>query len=218
MTKSQDTNYEIALEQIEFKIFANILKPKERLIERELMKEFDINRASSRKILKTLEFKHLVKHSPGKGATVADHDIKEIGDMYHARKLLEAYAIDSAVENISYDVVEKAQVYAKEFEKAVENGDLRNVFKYNGLFHGAIFDCCDNQVVSEMVNSLRERSYHWYQYFAETPRRKKLSIKDHNDMIDCLIARDPKKLKVINNRHLSRGFKSIQDKLEFTIF
>lgn len=218
MTTSQKSKYEKALEQIEFKIFTNILKPKERLIERELMNEFDVSRASVRKLLKTLEFKHLVKYAPGKGVTVIDYDIKEISDMYHARKLLEAYAMDSVVENITDDMIEKIKVIAKEFEQAVENGDLKSVFKCNGLFHGAIFDTCDNKVVNEMINSLRSRSYYWYQYFTETSKRKKLSIKDHNDMIDCLITRNAKKLKTINNRHLSRGFKSIQDRLNFSDF
>ena len=93
MASSQNNDFEKVLEHIEFKIFTNIWRPRERLIEREVMEEYGISRGTVRKILKELAFKHLIKHSTNKGAVVAEPTRKEVDDIYKTRVLLESYAI-----------------------------------------------------------------------------------------------------------------------------
>ena len=93
MTASRQNNFERVLEILEFKILSSVLKPRERLIERELMEEYGISRGTVRKILKELAVKTLVNHISNRGAVVAEPTTKEVEDIYHTRVLLESYAI-----------------------------------------------------------------------------------------------------------------------------
>ena len=216
MAMSQNREFDKVLEHIEFKIFSKILRPKERLIEREIMEEYQISRDTVRKILKELSFKHLIKHSANKGSVVAEPTRAEVDDIYQTRILLESYAIDFVTSNIEDAGLEKIKSYELDFEKSLEEENLRGLFMYNRLFHGAIFETCNNHVVSEMIDQLRKRSHIWYNYFAGNPQHRKMSIKEHNIMIECLERRDATKLKKVNKKHLSRGYNSYKTDLRTT--
>lgn len=216
MALSQNKEFEKVLEHIEFKIFSNILRPKQRLIEREIMEEYQISRDTARKILTELSSKHLIKHSANKGSVVAEPTRTEVDDIYQTRILLESYAIDFVTANIQNSELEKIKSFEHDFEKSLKEENLRGLFIYNRLFHSAIFETCNNHVVSEMIDQLRKRSHIWYNHFAGNPQHRKISIKEHNVMIECLEKRDAAKLKKVNKKHLSRGYKSYKADLRTT--
>ena len=213
MASSQNNDFEKVLEHIEFKIFSNIWRPRQRLIEREVIEEYGISRGTVRKILKELAFKHLIKHSTNRGAAVAEPTEKEVDDIFKTRVLLESYAIDFVVTNVQNPALEKIKSYELKFEKSLKDENLRGLFTYNRLFHGTIFETCNNNVVSEMIDQLRKRSHIWYNYFAGNPQHRKNSVKEHNLMIECLQKRDAAKLKTVNKKHLTRGYKNYKEDL-----
>ncbi len=213
---SQNRDFDEVLEHIEFKIFSKILRPRERLIEREIMEEYQISRDTVRKILKDLSFKHLIKHSANKGSVVAEPTRTDVDDIYQTRILLESYAIDFVTTNIKAADFKKIKSHARDFKKSLREENLRGLFTYNRLFHGAIFETCNNRVVSEMIDLLRKRSHIWYNYFAGNPLYRKMSIKEHTIMIECLEKREATKLKKVNKKHLSRGYNSYKADLRTT--
>jgi len=211
MVSSRDSGFDKTLELIEFKIFTTALKPRERLIERELMAEYGISRGTVRQVLKALAAKHLVIHHPNRGALVAEPSEKEVHDIYRSRVLLESYALDSVVACIQSSTLEAIRSCEDEFERALQAEDLRGLFHYNRLFHGTIFAVCDNAVVVEMIDQLRKRSHIWYRYFSGNPQHRRSSIEEHKMMIACLEERNLARLKRINKRHLTRGYQRYQE-------
>ena len=128
-------------------------------------------------------------------------------------KVLESYAIDFVVTNVQNPALEKIKSYELKFEKSLKDENLRGLFTYNRLFHGTIFETCNNNVVSEMIDQLRKRSHIWYNYFAGNPQHRKNSVKEHNLMIECLQKRDTAQLKSVNKKHLTRGYKNYKEDL-----
>jgi DNA-binding GntR family transcriptional regulator len=208
MTSSQQNDFENILEILEFKILSSSLKPRERLIERELMEAYGINKGTVRKILKELTVKNLIKHMSNRGAVVTEPTPEEVEDIYHTRVLLESYAIEFVVANMNSTSLKSIELYEIAFEKSLEKENLRGIFQYNRMFHQAIFGVCGNKIVSEMIDQLRNRSRIWFHYIRSSPQHRKKSVKDHLAMIECLRSKDLAKLKSLNKSHLTVGFKA----------
>ena len=75
--------------EIEEAILSGQFKPRERLIEMDLISRFGVSRTVIREALKRLEAKGLVRTTPYRGAMVADLTVKEIEEIYFVRAELE---------------------------------------------------------------------------------------------------------------------------------
>lgn len=208
MTSHQKNDFERVLELIEYKILSGILNPRERLIERELTAEYKVSTGTVRKILKELTIKNLIIHMPNRGAVVAEPTPKEVEDIYHARILLESYAIEFSVANMNSAQLKKIEAFEISFEKKLKEKDLIGILNNNRLFHQSIFEACGNKIISEMIDKLRNRSRIWYHYIRGNPQHLENSIKDHIAMIECLYSKNTVKLKKINENHLTSGYKN----------
>jgi DNA-binding GntR family transcriptional regulator len=208
MASPQQSDFERILDILEFKILSNALKPRERLIERELMEAYGINKGTVRKILKELTVKNLIKHMSNRGAVVTEPTPEEVEDIYHTRVLLESYAIEFVVANMNSTTLKKIEDYEIAFEKSLKEDYIRGIFQYNRKFHQAIFGVCGNKIVSEMIDQLRNRSRIWFHYIRSSPLHRKNSVNDHLAMIECLRHKDAVKLKSLNKSHLTVGFKA----------
>ncbi|MCF6246279.1 MAG: GntR family transcriptional regulator [Desulfobacula sp.] len=213
MTSSQKNNFERVLEILEYKIISGILKPRERLIERELTEEYKITTGTVRNILKELTVKNLINHMSNRGAVVAEPTPKEVEDIYHTRVLLESYAIGFVVANMDKIQLKKVVAHETAFEKYSKEKNLRGILNHNRLFHQSMFEVCGNQIASDLIDQLRNRSRIWYHYIRGNAQHRENSIKDHLSMIDCLGSKDASKLKEINTRHLTVGYTNYIEQL-----
>ncbi len=206
MSLSAKEDFKRTLDLLEFKILSGVLNPRERLIERELVEEYSISTGTVRKILKELSVKKLINHLPNRGAVVSEPTEKEVEDIYHTRQLLEEYALDFAVVNVTESQLEIIENNEAVFEQKIKEEDVRGILNYNRLFHQSIFENCENEIVAEMIGQLRNRSRIWYHFIRENSKFREKSIKDHRAMIDLLRSKDITRLKELNRQHLTAGY------------
>jgi DNA-binding GntR family transcriptional regulator len=213
MATSQTVEFETILEDIEFKILSGTIRPRERLVERDLMEAYGISRGNVRKILKDLAFKHLITHSANKGAIVAEPTGKDVEDIFETRLLLENYAIEFVIPKLTDASMTKIESCEEQFEKSLKEENLRGLFYYNRMFHSAMFEVCGNSVIYQMIDQLRKRSHIWFNYFAGNSQHRMNTAKDHQLMIECMKKGDVAGLKELNIKHLSEGYQSYKDDL-----
>ena len=82
----------LVLQKLENAILSGYFKPRERLVERDLLVHFDVSRTVIREVLKMLEGKGLVKITPYRGAIVVDLTAEEVEEIFFLRLKLEAIA------------------------------------------------------------------------------------------------------------------------------
>lgn len=206
MTLSRKNDFERVLEIVEYKILAGILNPRERLIERELVEEYQISTGTVRKILKELAVKNLIVHMPNRGAMVSEPTPREVEDIYQARLLLENHALESVVANMSRAHLKKIETYEAVFEKKLQEKDLIGILNNNRMFHQSMFEICGNKVISDAIDQLRNRSRIWYHYVRGSDEHQANTVRDHLAMIRCLRSKDIDALKKINESHLAAGY------------
>jgi DNA-binding GntR family transcriptional regulator len=206
MSLSAKEDFERVLDILEFKILSGLLNPRERLIERELVDEYKVTTGTVRKILKDLSVKKLVKHLPNRGAVVSEPTLKEVEEIYQTRVLLEGYALDFAVANVTESQLAEIENNEAIFEQKIKEEDVRGILNYNRLFHQSMFENCENEIVAEMIGQLRNRSRIWYHFIRGNSTFREKSIIDHRSMIDHLRSKDIVKLKELNKKHLTAGY------------
>ena len=213
MLYSNENDFLKTLERLEFDIISGLFRPRERLIEKDLCGRYDASRGTIRKVLRELEFRHLIKHFSNRGALVAEPSKKEMKDIFNARVLLENHALDLAMQNSTGPDIDRVVIHQKAFEYAVGDEKLKGIMESNGLFHQEIYQACGNAIIVEMIDQLRKRSHIWQHYIVGHPDRMKKTIRDHRDIVRCLKEGNAVELKKVNENHLAQGFKSYMDDL-----
>ena len=120
MYPDKNNAFNILLEQLEVDILSGFFRPRERLIESELIQKYNVSRGAIRNALKELNFNHLVELYPNRGAIVAEHSAKEMEDIYNARILLEGFAIKNSIRNIDKDTLNQILYLEADFKREVE--------------------------------------------------------------------------------------------------
>jgi DNA-binding GntR family transcriptional regulator len=206
MALQSQKNYSKTLERIEYDILTGVLKPRERLLEFELMDRYGASRGAIRKAFQALANRRLIKHTPHRGAEVTELTPREMEDLLTTRAHVEDLALDLAAARIQDPDIDRAEYWAGRFEKAVESTSVREMIESNRAFHQTIIEASGNQVLAEIADDLRTRSHLWQQYRPVFSERISRTLGDHRAMIDRLKQRDAGGLKEVNQRHLDGGW------------
>jgi DNA-binding GntR family transcriptional regulator len=191
-------------QEIEEAILSGQFKPRERLIEMDLISRFGVSRTVIREALKKLEAKGLVRATPYRGVVVADLTVEEIEEIYFVRAELEKIAARLVLKNITQEEIQKLKKLAKEVERHLREKS-HQMIEVDSEFHRMIFKACHNNYLYEMIDYLRTKA-HIVRFNAwSLPHRIEQSILEHREMI-----------KAIENRNLSQFEKLIVKHLVFS--
>jgi DNA-binding GntR family transcriptional regulator len=191
----------LVLRKLENAILSGYFKPRERLVERDLLAHFDVSRTVIREVLKMLEGKGLVKITPYRGAIVVDLTAEEVEQIFFLRMKLEAVAAGLVVENITRIEVQRLKRLCKELERHMSDKTDQMIEKDNE-FHRALFRASGNNYLNEMVDYLSMK-VHMVKFNAwSLPNRIEQSILEHNAMIAALERKDGEAFERLVTDHL----------------
>lgn len=183
-------------------ILSGQFKPRERLIEMNLIPRYGVSRTVIREALKALEAKGLVRTSPFRGAAVADLTVDEIGEIYFVRMAVEKIAARLIIKNIRPVEIQGLKKLLKEVERHLQKKTDRMIEK-DSEFHRGIFRTCRNAVLCDIIDWLRTRS-HIVGYNAwSLPQRIEQSILEHREILQAIEKRDPVQLEKMIVQHLT---------------
>ena len=192
---------------MEAAILAGQIKPRERLVEMDLISRFGGSRTVIREALKKLEAKGLVRTTPYRGAIVTDLTVEEIEDLYFVRASIEKLATRLVIQHIRPDEIKSLKRLSKEVESHLRRKTDQMIEK-DLEFHQALFKTCRNQYLYEMINYLKTKA-HIVGYNAwSLPDRIEQSIQEHRQMIGALEAKNASQLEKLIVKHLTYSKKS----------
>ncbi len=188
--------------EIESDILSGRFKPRERLIEMDLISKFGISRTVIREALKKLEAKGLVRTTPYRGAMVADLTVEEVEEIYFVRVELEKIAARLVLKHITEKEIQDLKRLSKEVERHLREKTPQMIEK-DSEFHRASFKVCRNRYLSEMIDFLRTKA-HIVRFNAwSLPHRIEQSIIEHREMIRAIEDRDLNQLEKLIVKHLT---------------
>ena len=148
-------NSDDACKRMAMAILTGELKPRERLVESELIKKFNVKRFAIRKAIQELVHLGFVEFTPNKGARVADITDEELEDLYCVRLSLELLAAELLVKTITPEKLARLWKIHNEYTAAVESGVLEDMVMKNEEFHQAIYAMTENRFLADNLERLK---------------------------------------------------------------
>jgi DNA-binding GntR family transcriptional regulator len=201
--------------EIEEAILSGQLKPRERLIEMDLISQFGVSRTVIREALKRLEAKGLIRTTPYRGAVVADLTIEEIEEIYFVRAELEKIAARLVIKHITPKEVQHLKRLSMEVERHLRE-KTHQMIEVDSEFHRMIFKACRNRYLYDMIDFLRTKA-HIVRFNAwSLLHRIEESIVEHREMIKAIEERNLSQFEKLIVKHLTYSKNSYMSQLKGT--
>jgi DNA-binding GntR family transcriptional regulator len=194
--------HDTVVEHLRTFIAEGALAPGMKLNERELCERLGISRTPLREALKVLAAEGLVDISPNRGASVSTMSEAEIREMFELMSGLEAFSGELACERIT--AAELAEIKALHYEMLAcrEQNDLSGYYARNRVIHDRINEAARNTALRQVYVSTNRRlqALRFRSNFSTS--KWDSAIRDHEEMIRALEARDGKRMAAILRGHL----------------
>jgi DNA-binding GntR family transcriptional regulator len=170
----------------------------------ELSNLYRVGAFEVRKALSALQALHMIEHVPKRGYRVMAADPTRDHEYLEVRLTLELAAAEKVMANTTPQAIAELRRLAERFEWCIENGSMDELAEANHAFHRGFFALCDNRVMRDQINELRERFIPFAQepYITVSARRE--SAAEHHRMVDALNQQDLNLLCEVMRSHLRR--------------
>ena len=170
------------------------LRPGQRLIERELMEQLGVSRATVREVVARLASEGLVTIIPQRGAIVTVLTMEEAADIYEMRAALEALAAHRFVERATPQHIADIRATFAAFGAfatvpTVDSDNLERLRVKDG-FYAVLFDGAASPPLTRMLTILqsRVRLLRWTSLSA--PGRAEQAIREMGAIVEAIEAKD----------------------------
>lgn len=147
----KDITADEIVRNLEFDILFGGLRPRERLVEDDLIQRFRAKRHVVRHALTELQRMGIVVRIPNRGAMVRDFTAKEVEEIAEIREVLQRRAAERIRLPPEPVLLSDLEALQRRHDAAVAARDPRRIDAANEAFHARFFDACGNTVLSEAI-------------------------------------------------------------------
>jgi DNA-binding GntR family transcriptional regulator len=178
------------------------IAPGAKLNERELSELLKVSRTPLREAIKMLAAEGLVELLPNRGAIAVSLNEADVLNTFEVMAGLEAMAGEFAAQRITPE--ELAEVQAMQFEMmaAYTRKDLSAYYAVNARIHSAIAAAAKNPVLSTVYTQVNARLQALRFRSNQDGEKWKRAVKEHEKMIEALVAHDGNAMREILQQHL----------------
>lgn len=196
---SPDDVYAVLRDQIA----AGELRPKERLVEADLVNSLGAGRAAIRTALVRLEQDRLVERERNRGARVRLVPVDEAIEIVETRSVLEGLIARRAAERIKDDEAEELRADLAELRDRLDRGDLLGASDANATFHRRISAIAGHATAQRLISSLHSQMVRFQYRTILIPGRSTSSFAEHSAIAEAILNRHPAAAERAMRSHLS---------------
>jgi DNA-binding GntR family transcriptional regulator len=185
-------------------IISGAYRPRERLIEDEIMARTKATRHAVRRAFDELERAGLVVRQPNRGVQVRDYSIEEIEELYEIRECLEMRAATHFSAPAAPDLVARLTDIATRHRDASRNQRYAEVFTLNNEFHELLYGAAGNRQLAEAITHYTFATHPIRTRAFPSEELREVAITDHFAMIEAIARGDSQRLAEIIRRHIGR--------------
>lgn len=182
-----------------------VLKPGEKLRDRQLALQLGVSRTPVREALNRLVQEGFVRQTPGQGYFVKEITIKEIEDLYEVREALETLAAQLAVHNINTSQIKRLSDTLKRHKRLIQNGSFKSSLLEEANFHKTIALSSGNKYLYEIISNIFDKIITYRGIGTLNLQRRKAACQQHEAIFNALKERNAQKLKKILAEHISEA-------------
>ena len=171
-------------------IIAGRFKPRQRLVEDEIAREFSVSRSPVREALRGLERDGLVSMTPGRGACVAELTAEDVEDVYAIRVRLGGLLFALATDRLTPEALDRLGAIVEVMERVVADRDVHRYFQLDLEFEDVLIAACPNRKLVAIWRNLGGPILR-LRFFSLFPDgRLQSSIEYHRELLAAFRRRD----------------------------
>ena len=213
----QEKNDYSLKEKVYEKIYNAILvgkfSPGERIFEEEIAEQLNVSRTPVRQAMRRLEEQKLIDIIPYKGAKVSEIDQEKALELLEMCELLEVYLCEKACISSTEEDIQELRNISNKFIEAYNQTNMEKMQLYNFKFHMKIAEITDNELSQKIYKNIRSRMNLISVYTLPFSNRDKLSVEEHEEIIESIKTGDIQAAKESAAKHVQRIKKVTLEKL-----
>ncbi|UCF90325.1 MAG: GntR family transcriptional regulator [Desulfobacterales bacterium] len=197
-------------------IVKGVFKGGDQLVEAELRQQFGVSRSPIRESFRILEKKGLVEILPRRGAFVKKITARDIEEHFPVRSTLEGLAAREAYSKMSQQDIDNLSRILENMKHAAAASDGKEYLTQHMQFHEAFIAASDNELLINLLKTLRRHSL-WYRFsFRYYSEDFKKSVKIHEKIYRMFKSKltDPNKLEQVVREHIASAKEIFRGYLE----
>ena len=209
---------EFIVQTVMKEVLDGTMPPGSRLVTEALAKRFDVSHTPVREALLTLSGMGIVEVLPNRGAIVKRFSPREIREVCDVRLALELLAVRSACGSIPVAPLKTLRAQFAKLAKPrtkVKVEEVRVASELDSQLHSIIRDHAKNQFLIRELNRIHSivtviRDAAWQQLVSEENLQRVIEeSKQHLEIVEALIANQPKQACILMRTHLRTGKRTI---------
>lgn len=200
---TQATSRDRVIFEIRNLLLTGELKANQHLVEADLSGRLGVSRTPVREAFRDLVQFGLLVSEPFKGVRIADIDLAQLKQLYEVRTNLEGFAATLFTERMTSEDLELLIRINDEMRQAHRN--IACAIALNDEFHRAIGWVNRNQVLIEMIATLRAKLGSFRMVLNYHPGLVMRSVRDHDAIIAAIAERPPETSRQAMMCHILSG-------------
>ena len=181
----------------------NRIAPGAKLNERELSEVLNVSRTPLREAIKMLAAEGLVELLPNRGAIAVELSEADVLNTFEVMAGLEAQSGELAAQRILEPELNEIKAMHFEMLAAYTRRDLPAYYRLNSAIHGAINAAAKNPVLTATYRQVNARLQALRFRSNQDDDKWKAAVKEHEQMIQALAARDGAAMRGVLASHLA---------------
>lgn len=187
------------------------LRPGERLMELQLASKLGVSRTPIREAIRILEQEGLAVTIPRKGAEVARMTEKNMEDVLQIREALDDLAVQVACDKMTEQQLKNLTLAMKNFENAIQTGNLSKIVAYDVEFHDIIYESTDNPKLVTLLSNLREQIYRYRVEYLKGKENYPMLIKEHETILEALREKNKERVVEAMRSHIRNQAETVKN-------
>jgi len=195
---------EVIASDIRERILSGELAEGETIRQEALAEEYDVSRMPIREALKRLDAEGLVQFANNRGATVTKHSLREIGEIFDLRVLLEVDLFREAIPRMTDADFAKCQQI---LDKLEDSYDLDQVAKWgaqNSEYHAALYAAAGRSLTNELLQRINLQSDRYVRMQLSILDELETAKEEHRKLLDLARARKTEEACALLQLHITR--------------
>jgi DNA-binding GntR family transcriptional regulator len=196
--------WETVCRELQRQIIIGRLKPRERLVEDDIIARQGATRHAVRRAFDELERLGLVVRRSNRGAQVRDYTLGEIEELYEVRECLERQAAMRFPFPAPQPVLDCLAGLADRHARVSRDKQFSEIFQINNEFHQALYAACGNASLAEAIRHYTFATHPIRSRAFPSEELREVAIRDHLAMIEAIRSADHASLAETIVEHIKR--------------
>jgi DNA-binding GntR family transcriptional regulator len=188
---------------LKWRILTHDLRPGGLFTEEELCRLLGYGRSPVHQAVHRLKYDGLVEILPRKGIVVRAFSARDINQLIEVRLPMEMEMARLAAMRATPAQLDALRARLAEGRRYLQRTDREGLMALDRVFHRGIAECTGNQVLTDTLENLHQRSMIlWFVSVSSNSRAYDIVQEEHEEVLSCLEARDATGAAEAMRRHL----------------